>query len=197
MKTSIANLAELSELIRPGVSAYGRSVLGRGRQPISLINTSDIRAAGLNCESCEITTVEDLDDVALSRVQTGDVLLNIRGTSFRSAVCPPEAQGFVASANVAIIRLRKDAPLGPHLLQAVLSSPAGAQALHNISQGTLTLAISPKQLGTLTFNLPSAEQVAQLEQLAIQNLEAAALAEQAAGSRSRVVQALINPIIQA
>lgn len=192
-----AHLSDIAEHIMPGISAYGRTPVGRGQHQIYMINTSDIRGSGLDISSCEQVTVEGPDVIAPYQVKPGDVLINIRGTSFRSTVCPPEAEGFVASANVAIIRLRKNSPLGSYLLQAALASPAGQQALRGISQGSATLGIRPKMLGTLTFALPVAEDSARLEAISEQHAIATRQAEIATAARTRILNGLTHNLIQA
>lgn len=192
-----AHLSDIAEHIMPGISAYGRAPVGRGQHQAFMINTSDIRESGLDISSCERVTVEGPDVIAPYQVRPGDVLINIRGTSFRSTVCPPEAEGFVASANVAIVRLRKVSPLGPHLLQAALASPSGQQALRGISQGSATLGIRPKMLGTLTFAIPAAEESARLEAFSKQHAVATRQAEIATAARTRILNSLTNNLIQA
>jgi hypothetical protein len=71
----------------------------------------------------------------------------------------------VAGSNLAIIRLKPSAPVGPHLLQAILSAPTGQAALRGLAQGSATLALRPGMLATLEIGLPKPQQARQLEEL--------------------------------
>ena len=110
--------------------------------------------------------VASLEKIAAYRVKCGDLLLNIRGTSFKAAVCGPECTDrFIAGGNLAVIRLKPNTPIGPYGLLSVLESPMGQAALRLRSQGSSTLALSTKALEELELTLPSLSQAEALNAL--------------------------------
>jgi restriction endonuclease S subunit len=173
-----------------GLTPYGRAPVGSGTTFERLIGTRDLQDGSIVADSVETIQVDDARKVTDYRVLEGDVLLTIRGTAPRAAVCDPEIAGCLAGANLVIIRLRPDAPIGPNLLLSFLESPAGQMALKSMSQGTSTLGIRPKTLVGLPISVPSAETAAKLEQLCLLLRETRRKTKEALLQRERLVFAL-------
>ncbi len=194
---AIRRLGELAVAIASGFSPYGRSPAGRGENVIRMIGTKDIQGGALELAHLERVTVPDAGKLAPYRVAAGDVLLMIRGGAFRSAVCGEETVGAIAGGNLAIIRLRPAAPIGPYLLHSMLSAPAGQAALRGLAQGSATLAIRPVMLGELEIALPEPEEATRLEALCrvLVALRATTLA--ALHAREQVVGGIVGRYVAA
>lgn len=86
-------------------------------------------------------------------VHADDVLVTARGTQLRAAFVPHETAGAIASANLLVVRLRRDCLL-PEVLVAYLDTTAGrAQLLSNATASTVA-AITPRALGSLEVIVP-------------------------------------------
>lgn len=186
------NTVSLSAIawVFPGLAPYGRAPVGSGKSSERLVGTRDLQDGSVVIDLAEIIQVEDPRKVADYRVQAGDVLLTIRGAAPRAAVCDAETAGCLAGANLVVIRLHPDAPIGPNLLLSLLESPAGQMALKSMSQGTSTLGIRPKMLVGLPISVPSAETAAKLEQLCLFLRETRRRTKEALQQRERLVFAL-------
>jgi hypothetical protein len=160
----IVRLGDLCS-IAPGFSPYGRSPAGRGEVRIRMIGTKDVRDGTVDLSDLDQVIVEDAEKLASYRVMPGDILVVIRGTAFRSAVCDADYDDMIAGGNLVILRLGASAPIGPHLLQSILASPAGDIALRGLAQGSGTLAIRPSMLAAIEIEVPLPEEAHRLEDL--------------------------------
>jgi hypothetical protein len=162
-----------------------------------MIGTKDIQGGALDLAHLERVMVPDAGKLASYRVVAGDVLLVIRGGAFRSAVCEYDAAGAIAGGNLAVIRLKPAAPIGPYLLQSILSAPAGQAALRGLAQGSATLAIRPAMLAGLEIVVPESEEAGRLEALcrALVALRAATLT--ALHAREQVVGGIVGRYVAA
>src|SRR5208282_3819889 len=190
-------LGDLTEIVTSGFSPYGRSPSGHGDCDVGLIGTKDIRGGTVDFTHLERVTVPDADKLTPYRVAIGDVLVVIRGSVPRSAVCNRNTDGAVAGGNLAIIRLKPSAPIGPYLLQSILSAPSGQAALRGLAQGSATLAIRPALLAELEIGVPEAQEARRLENLCrtLGELRAATLA--ALRAREHVVDGIVGRYVRA
>lgn len=190
-------LGELAEAITSGFSPYGRSPAGRGENVIRMIGTKDVQGGALDLARLERVTVPDAGKLAPYRVAAGDLLLVIRGGALRSAVCEEDSVGAIAGGNLAVIRLKPTAPIGPYLLHSMLSAPAGQAALRGLAQGSATLAIRPAMLAGLEIAVPEPEEAGRLEALcrALVALRATTLA--ALRAREQVIGGIVGRYVAA
>jgi hypothetical protein len=195
--STICRLGDLAEMIVSGFSPYGRSPAGRGDNAVSLIGTKDVHDGVVDLAHLERVTVPDAAKLTPYRVEVGDVVVVIRGGAFRSAVCGGGANGAVASGNLAIVRLKPSAPIGPYLLQSILSAPFGQAALRGLAQGSATLAIRPAMLAELEIGVREPQEARRLEHLCrtLGELRAATLA--ALRARERVVGGIVGRYVRA
>ncbi len=194
---AIYRLGELTEAIASGFSPYGQSPAGRGENVIRMIGTKEVQADALDLAHLERVTVPDAGKLAPYRVAAGDVLVVIRGGAFRSAVCEEDAAGAIAGGNLAIIRLKPTAPIGPYLLQSMLSAPAGQAALRRLAQGSATLAIRPAMLAGLKIAVPEPEEAQRLEALCRALVALRAMTLTALHAREQVVGGIVGQYVAA
>lgn len=107
-----------------------------------------------------------------SRIQPGDVLLSIKGTTGRVGVVPDEVYGNISRD---IARIRPAATVNPHYLRFLMLSDFFQRYLLNAEVGTTRAELSIKILRELQISLPSKseqDQVASRLSSAEQGIEA-------------------------
>jgi hypothetical protein len=153
---TVSRLAPISNVadVFPGVPTFGRTVVGRGGMRVRSVSVKDIGPNGLVAAGVDETPVEHLADVERYVLQPGDVLLSVRGTRLKVAVVPEELAGAVATATLAVIRIRDDALL-PDVLVAYLRSSAGqAQLSSRARSATGQIALTARDIREVEVPLP-------------------------------------------
>lgn len=189
-------LHDLAQSIFPGLSSYGRSPVGKGTFEVSLLGTSNLQNGLVEIGEPDRVFVEDRKQVERYMVKTGDVLLTVRGSGFRSAVCSEDVSGYLASSNLCVIRLRPDCGIGPYLLNAIFCSPFGQRTLMAISQGSSIVSIRPRALQELMIAVPPSEEAEHLESLCKEMVFLQKSTLMALDIRNRIIGELTGAFIQ-
>lgn len=175
---------------------YGRSPVGKGTEEVPILGTSNIDMGMIFEQPHETVSVENARKVNRYRISAGDVLLTIRGSGFRTAVCEKETEGYLISSNLCSIRLLPDSPIGPYLLCSILSSSSGERALKTISQGSSIISIRPKSLYELEFDVPDPSQSSILEALAKESMNLAIQTRKSLEIRERIMGEVAGSFIR-
>ena len=119
---------------------------------VQMINIRNLQDGTVVPEPIENCVVKESWDVDESRVARGDVLISIKGSSFKAAVIDNETTGLTISPNLFGIRL--NGRLHPEILVAYLNSSDGQKELMKLARGTVVNALSISNLLRLSVPVP-------------------------------------------
>lgn len=101
----------------------------------------------------------DLEDLQINLAQPGDVLIAIEGGTVGEVfVVPTDTKEFVASQQVATLRVTDTAGIDPWYLGAWLNTEVAQQQLGRLAQGSAIKRIPIKYLTSLNIQVPPIEQ---------------------------------------
>lgn len=112
-----------------------------------MINIKDISDGKIDIRSLEKRDCTSVKDYSRAAVKRGDVIVAIKGSSFKAAVFNDDACNHVISSNLIALRLNKK--MLPEILAAYLNSPDGQQNLLSIAKGATIPSINPNDLREL------------------------------------------------
>jgi type I restriction enzyme M protein len=144
---------------KKGLSSYylnGRDV------KVPLINIKDIQGGAINAESIDYVYVHKTDILEESRISPGDIIISVRGSSFKVAVADETISNFVISSN--LVALTPSNEIKPEFLEAYLESPAGQSQLQAFAGGATIKGLSLKALLDIEIPVPPLEQQVILSQ---------------------------------
>lgn len=130
-----------------------------------------------------------------ARLRAGDIAISLRGNAnfcatVTSAVADPKP--LFATLDVAVIRLKKAAPVSPEFLVSYINLPSTQEELSDHRSGTAALRLPLGPLKDLRIPIPSAER-----QAAIVALNACAIEERALTERLAILRAgMINELLR-
>lgn len=175
-----------------GASTHGRSAVGSGDEFMPYINIKDIRDGYIAWN--ELSDVPILGKRQVERYTTkgNDIIVTIRGTQFRSALCANDNKPAIIASNLAYIRLKQDAPISAEALSAWLGSKEGQHEVSLLQRGTGLLSISIKDLGNLKIIIP--EEDTQEKLIELVNIRSALkrLDEQIMTKRELILEATVK-----
>jgi type I restriction enzyme S subunit len=136
-------VAPLGELVvaKRGLSSY---YLREGDVTVPFITLKDLRVGRIVAETVDEILVRNTELLERSRVAPGDVIIAIKGTSFRAAVADESIDGFVISAN--LIALTPSEKVKPEIIAAYLNSPAGQREMEMRAGGGTIKGLNTKSL---------------------------------------------------
>lgn len=130
-----------------------------------------------------------------AQLHTGDVVISLRGNANHCAVVAATTGGdepMFATLDVAVIRLRKGAPVNPRYLVSYINLPSTQQELSGHRSGTAALRLPLGPLKELRIPVPSADRqmsIAALNRCAIEERE---LTERLAALRTDLINELLR-----
>lgn len=149
-KLKIKELVEDSNISR-GLS--GKTPHKAEAELVETINIKDLvdgRIDVRNLEKKELSGIKDLSKVL---TREGDVLVAVKGSSFKTAIIGADSKGRIFSSN--LISLHLNERIQPEVLVAYLNSSEGQYELNSIAKGTSIPSISINDLLELTVPVPS------------------------------------------
>jgi len=161
MRLKMNDIAEIGL----GASAHGRSVVGKGDTYMPFISIKDVRVGYVDFSGVEEIPVDDEEKAARYCVQEDDVVVTLRGSSFRAGLVKNLPENSLINSNLAYIRLKKGGPISPMVLCAWLNSPEGKTEAELLQHGSGILSISISDLKTMPVSVPSQDIQEKLEDL--------------------------------
>jgi len=140
------------EMIR---GIFARSPESDDVPTIEMINIKDLKDGKIDIRSLEKRDCTSVKDFSRASVKRGDLIIAIKGSSFKTAVIGDDSDNRVISSNLIALRLNKT--ILPEILAAYLNSPDGQQNLISISKGVAVPSISPNDLLDLSIPIISNE----------------------------------------
>lgn len=150
-----ARLGDLTTLISSGSTPRGGSEVYLREGPVMLIRSQNVRMNKLVLDDIAFVTDEIDAQMLRSRVQRGDVLLNITGASI-GRVATFDLADVRANVNqhVCIIRPRRDSLIGRYL-SYFISSPEFQLHIDRLQHGGTRQALTFSQIAEFVIPLPS------------------------------------------
>ena len=134
-------LKSISPKIKRGLSSYYNDVDGT---VVHLINIRDIQQGRVILDTVESVKVKETSALENSTIEENDLILTIKGNTFKSAVADKSLNGFVISANLIAFTLDKE--INPHIISAYLNSAVGQKELQARAGGAVQKALNMKSL---------------------------------------------------
>ncbi len=134
-------LKSISLKIKRGLSSYYNDVDGT---IVHLINIRDIQQGRVILDTIESVKVKETSALESSTIEENDLILTIKGNTFKSAVADKSINGFVISANLIAFTLDKE--INPHIISAYLNSAVGQKELQARAGGAVQKALNMKSL---------------------------------------------------
>lgn len=149
-KNKLKELVMASEISRGLSGKAPHQVEAELKETVNIKDFVDGRVDTRNLEKKALSDVKDLSKVT---TREGDVLVAVKGSSFKTAIVDTNSKGRVFSSN--IISLRLNEKIQPEILVAYLNSIEGQHDLDSIAKGTSIPSISTNDLLELTIPVPS------------------------------------------
>ena len=143
-------LKEITRDVKRGLSSYylqGRDV------EVSMINIKDIANGRIVSETVDRVSVRKTPLLERARIETGDVVMAIRGFNFKAAVADDSVKDFVISANLLALTLSDK--ILPELISAYFNSPVGRNVLQSIARGATIRGLNSRDILDILIPLPS------------------------------------------
>lgn len=134
-------LKSISLKIKRGLSSYYNTTEGT---IVNLINIRDIQQNRVVLDTVESVSVKETSALENSTIEENDLILTIKGNTFKSAVADKSVKGFVISANLIAFTLDKE--INPHIISAYLNSAVGQKELQARAGGAVQKALNMKSL---------------------------------------------------
>ncbi|MHA1829719.1 MAG: restriction endonuclease subunit S, partial [Candidatus Heimdallarchaeaceae archaeon] len=152
-KLPTKNLSELIVVVKRGLSSYYIQEEG---VEVPFISISNIEDGKVDSSSVERVYVKETEALHKSRVEPNDVIITIKGNTFKAAVVDNEVKDYVISANLIAFKLKEI--IIPEIVVAYLNSPKGQRELQARAAGALQKALNLKSLMSMEIPIPRKEQ---------------------------------------
>ena len=146
-------LMEAVASIKRGLSSYHVKEQGKA---VRIVNIKDIQDGQINVADLVTTHIDEASAEKECRIDEGDVLLTIKGPTFKAAVAMRETSGLFFSAN--ILAIRPNSSLEAALLCSFLNSEEGQRQLRARATGAVISSLTPKAILDIPIPMLSAKQ---------------------------------------
>jgi len=167
MAVTKKTLAELVMTVKRGLSSYYLEPLSGGVE-VPYINIKDIDGLRIIRDRIDMVRVKEGRALERNRIDTNDIILSVKGSTFKAAIADASVKDCVISANLIALRVRHE--VLPEIIVAYLNSPEGQRKLSAISVGATQTAINMSALMKLEIPIPErAAQMAMAEYYILAN----------------------------
>ncbi|MBA1334237.1 MAG: hypothetical protein HPY66_1946 [Firmicutes bacterium] len=150
-------LKEIAEIFR------GKAIMKDDVKPgeFFVLNISNLEDGEVLLDSMD--TIDE-EERKLKRYELieGDVVITCRGTVNKAAIFPRTSKKVIASANIIVIRLKKE--VIPGYLKIFLESPVGARLVKSFQRGSTIMNINPGDIGEMEVPVPDLQLQNQIAQ---------------------------------
>jgi len=149
-KISTKILQDLVVSVKRGLSSY---YLQKEGDEIPFINIGNIRDGGVDASTVSMIHVKDASALDKTKIEPNDIIISIKGSSFKTAIADESIKDFVISANLIAFKLNDE--ILPEIVVAYLNSPKGQGELQARSAGAVQKALNLKSLMETVIPVPS------------------------------------------
>lgn len=145
-KIKMIPLENLVNNLKTGLSFsyYAKKNESTEGEEVPFINTKSIKRGTVDFQSLDTIKVEETKIREKERVSTNDLLITIRGSTFKAAVAGSNINGLLFSSNLIALELNKK--VAPEVIAAYLNSPWGQMELESRSGGLTIKGINTKKI---------------------------------------------------
>lgn len=145
--------APLGEILTNAKRGLSSSYQEDGDTNVRLIKAKDINENGtIIVPSVDETKVKKTASLKNATVSAGDVIITLKGSSFKAATVEEDAEGFVISAN--LISMTCKPHVVPEFLTLYLNSQSGQNQLKKSAGGSVIMSLNMEFLKALTIPVP-------------------------------------------
>ena len=149
---TIKTLGEFVKSVKRGLSRY---VQKEGVE-VKFINTTDVKYGRVDVSSVRTVHVNDYAYVLdRARLEPGDVIVCVKGLSFKAALADESCQGFVLSSNLLALKLKEG--IFPEIVVGYLNGSKGQKELNARAAGSSMKALNKKSLMAVKLPFPDAK----------------------------------------
>jgi len=138
------NMKEIIEVSKRGISSYHLSKENSGSIEVPVIGMKAVQEGYIDADSIDWVKMEEKDVGNKAKVESGDLILTIRGTSLKAAVANDSVNGYALSNNLIAFTLSN--MVIPEVVAAYLNNPIGQRELQKRAGGTTMLTLNKKGL---------------------------------------------------
>ncbi|MCK5177574.1 MAG: restriction endonuclease subunit S [Candidatus Aenigmarchaeota archaeon] len=142
-------LKEVVVAVKRGLSSY---YLHEDGNKTYFINIKDVHDGKINHTTVETVCVKKTNAIEKSRIKPKDVLVTIKGSTFRAAVADESVNDFVISANLIAFKLSDE--VLPEIVAAYINSSKCQKEIRAISAGAVQKALNLKSLMGIKIPIP-------------------------------------------
>jgi len=142
-------LNDLVVVVKRGLSSY---YLQKEGNEFPFINIRDVKDGRVNAATVEIVHVKETGALDKSKLELNDVIVSIKGSTFKAAIVDESINGFVISANLIAFKLNND--ILPEIVVAYLNSTKGQGEMQARSAGAVQKALNLKSLMGIAIPVP-------------------------------------------
>ncbi len=129
-----------------------------------VLNIGNVQPGFLDLNELDFIGDKKADQLAAYRLRAGDLVFSRSATIGRTAVVPPEAEGWLMSYHLIRVRLDSEKFIPTFVMSSILNSPAIMRQIQAVTQGGTRSGVNTGILERLRFPMPSRE-----EQVAVLN----------------------------
>lgn len=137
-------MKEIIEVSKRGISSYHLSKENSGSIEVPVIGMKAVQEGYIDADSIDWVKMEEKDVGNKAKVESGDLILTIRGTSLKAAVANDSVNGYALSNNLIAFTLSN--MVIPEVVAAYLNNPIGQRELQKRAGGTTMLTLNKKGL---------------------------------------------------
>lgn len=147
--SKLVRLGDLTKTVKRGLSSY--YLLGDD-VTVSMINIKDMANGRILTDTVDSVSVRETPLLERSRIESGDVIVAIRGFNFKAAVADESSRNFVISANLIALTLTDE--VEPELIAAYFNSRLGQNMLRARAGGATIKGLNSRSLLGILLHLP-------------------------------------------
>lgn len=142
-------------VVADGISRgfFGKAPRQAEADSVEIINIKDLVDGRIDTRNLEKKELSGVKNLLKFMAREGDVLVAVKGSSFKTALVDENSKDRVFSSN--IISLHPNGKIKPEILVAYLNSPDGQHELYSISRGAAIPSISINDLLELKIPVPT------------------------------------------
>ncbi len=123
---------------------------------VPFIGVKAVQEGYVDTENVDWVKIHDKDAIKKATVNTGDLILTLRGSYIKAAVADNSVDGYAISANLIALTLTKK--IKPEIVAAYLNGPVGQRELNKRAGGTVMFSLTLGSLKKVPIPVKSIEE---------------------------------------
>ena len=144
------------KLVKRGIPAQRLNEENDGATEVPIIGVKAVQEGYIDTNSLDWIKIHEIDAVKKATVNTGDLILSLRGSYIKAAVADSSVDGYAISANLIAFTLKEK--IKPGIIAAYLNGPIGQRELNKRAGGTTMLSLNLERLKEVPVPLKPIEE---------------------------------------